>query len=499
MKDKNKDKLLFFLNQLEEYVFEVDRNGKVIFVSKHFEDSFLNITGTSLHKHLPPSSQLEFFTALDKVSTSLSSANFNFIKDSSHFNMSLVPILDSDHILCVVRNVTELYELQENAKRDEAKLLDVALLNKIAFWEYDITNQKFYTSRELEEIYEVPEEKELSLEEWSRFVSPDTNARYLVKFEECLRVGSFEMTHELTTYNCNKKYLKVVGRAIKNSNGKGHTIMGSVLDITEQRQEVETRCELDKMASIGQLAGSIGHEINNPLAIISGFSQKIRRLSKEENIDIEQIQSYTKRIEDTTYRIKKIVDSLSKISRSTKNDLELRKVSLASIIDDALILCQEKFKNEGIRVVTNHLDLNIQLKTNPIEISQVFLNLLTNAYDAIIDKEEKWICINVEKNDTHTFIQVTDSGTGIKNDIREKILEPFFTTKPMGKGTGLGLSISRNILEKYSGRISLLENSKNTTFKISLPLYRESARQDVYIAGGFIPRYKNTTSISKEF
>ncbi len=239
MKDKNKDKLLFFLNQLEEYVFEVDSNGKVIFVSKYFEDSFQNITGSFLHKQLPAMSQLHFFSALDTVSTSLNSVNFNFIKGKSNFNMSLVPVLDSDHILCVVRNVTELFKLQENTKRDEAKLLDVAMLNRIAFWDYDFNNNSFYSSKELDEIYEVPAGMELSLEEWSKFASPETNEQYLIKFEECLRNGTFEMSHELTTYKQNKKFLKVVGRAIKSSDEKSYTIMGSVLDITEQKKEVE--------------------------------------------------------------------------------------------------------------------------------------------------------------------------------------------------------------------------------------------------------------------
>jgi signal transduction histidine kinase len=484
--EKSKDKFIFFLNNLEEYVFEVDRNGKVIFVSKHFEKSKINITGTYLHAHLPANFQLKFFKALDTASTSLSPSNFNFTKKNLHYNMSLIPILDSDHILCVIRNVTELFKLQSNALKDEAKLLDVANLNKIAFWEYDLINKEFHSSKELDSIFEIPSGTKFDANGWKEFTSKETASEYILKFEECIKNGQFEMTNEIKTLNENSKFIKVVGRAILDSDGSPITIIGSVLDITQQKLEVENRCELDKMASIGRLAGRIGHEINNPLAIISGFSQKLKRLAKEDDVPSELVNKYAQKIEDTTYRIKKIVDSLSKVSRSTKNEQDLQEVTIASIIEDTLSICQEKFKSEGIEISTNHLTVNTLLKVNPIEISQIFLNLLTNAFDAIIELENRWVNIYVEDVGSNVLISVIDSGNGISEDHKKKILEPFFTTKPLGKGTGLGLSISRSILDKYSGTIKIKENSSNTCFEISLPKYIKN-KDKFLLAGGYIP------------
>ncbi|WP_164848196.1 ATP-binding protein [Halobacteriovorax sp. HLS] len=482
----NQEKLLFFLNHLEEYVFELDRNGKVIFVSKHFDDSILKITGSSLHRHLPPESQLEFFKALDQSSTSLKQTNFNFQKGLCHYNMALIPILDSDHILCVVRNITELFKLQENALKDEARLLDAAVLNKISFWEYEFKNSQFHTSVELNRILDLPENFKIPSDDILKFISASTYAQYLVKFEECIREGSFELSHEVTTYKNEIRYLKVVGRVIKDNKGVPLSIVGSALDITDQKKEVESRCELDKMASIGKLAGSIGHEINNPLAIISGFSQKLMRLSNENNIDPEKIKYYAKKIEDTTYRVKKIVDSLSKVSRNTRDENDLKQIALSTVIEDALILCQEKFKSEGIRILSNHLTKDIALQTNPIEITQIFLNLLTNAYDAIYDLDERWVKIIIEDNYDSVLIRVIDSGKGISNELSKKILEPFFTTKPIGKGTGLGLSISRNIIEKNNGSIEISTYKGNTSFEIILPT-KQAELNEVLLTGGYIP------------
>lgn len=484
--EKSKEKFIFFLNNLEEYVFELDRNGKVIFVSKHFEKSKIKVTGTYLHAHLPGNFQLQFFKALDQATTSLTPSNFNFKKKDFHYNMSLIPILDSDHILCVIRNVTELFKLQSNAIKDEAKLLDVANLNKIAFWEYDLVSKEFHSSKELNDIFEIPSDMKLDSNGWQNFTTKETASQYILKFEECMKNGNFEITNEITTHLNNSKFIKTVGRVIKDSSGVPITMIGSALDITQQKLEVENRCELDKMASIGRLAGSIGHEINNPLAIISGYSQKLKRLSKEENISSELVNKYANKIEETTYRIKKIVDSLSKVSRSTKNEQDQQVVTMASIIEDTLSICQEKFKIEGIEITSNHLSVNSKLEVNPIEISQIFLNLLTNAFDAIIELDQRWVNIHVYDQGINIEVCVTDSGRGIEEKYKKKILEPFFTTKALGKGTGLGLSISRSILDKYLGEITLKEDSSNTCFQITLPKYIINTDK-ILLAGGYIP------------
>lgn len=491
---QNKDKFEFFLNHLEDHIYEIDQDGRIIFYSKHFEEHRpTNLNGCFFQNLLPANAQMELLTSLQRVSTSLRAQNFNFKKNLKHYNLALIPMLDSEHTLCIIRNTSELFQLQANALRDEAKLFEVAKMFKLGFWEFTFENKHVHCSRGLREIHEIPSHIEVDENYWKNSISEETTKEYLLKFKECLASGYFELTHEIETYTKKKKFLKSVGRAILNENGEPVSIVGSLLDMTEQKLEVEKRCDLDKMASIGRMAGSIGHEINNPLAIISCFAQKLKRLSKDEELNAEQILNYAQKIETTTLRIKKIVDSLSKVSRKS-DDSDIQNVSLASIIEDTLILCQEKFKNEGIHVESNHLETFAFLKTNPVEISQIFLNLLNNSYDAISQLDEKWIKIIIQVGKKDATIKVLDSGRGIPLQLHKTILEPFYTTKPIGKGTGLGLSISKNIVEKYGGTIAIENNCPNTCFKITLPINWQQSH-GIFMVGGFIDDKKVEPSI----
>ena len=119
------------------------------------------------------------------------------------------------------------------------------------------------------------------------------------------------------------------------------------------------------------------------------------------------------------------------------------------------------------------LDEEHLVECREAEIGQVIVNLINNACDAVKDENQRWVKVEVCSNSEKVFIQVTDSGPGIPDDLKEKILKPFFTTKPVGQGTGLGLSITKSILDAHQGQLCLDENSKNTKFVVELPKYRK--------------------------
>jgi C4-dicarboxylate-specific signal transduction histidine kinase len=120
----------------------------------------------------------------------------------------------------------------------------------------------------------------------------------------------------------------------------------------------------------------------------------------------------------------------------------------------------------------------LAIPCRPVQISQVILNVLNNAFDAVESSSQKWITINVVRSENHVEIQISDNGAGIAEQYREKIFQPFFTLKEVGKGTGLGLSISRSIIESQGGRIELDLTKKHTTFVIYLPLALRSLSPD---------------------
>lgn len=222
-----------------------------------------------------------------------------------------------------------------------------------------------------------------------------------------------------------------------------------------------------KMATLGEMAGGIAHEINNPLSIILGFADRIKRKSAT-GMAPEELISYATKIELTTNRMAKIVKGLKAYSRKEDND-PFGSARLINIVEDTLSLCSEKFKTASIELIIGEI-FDVELLCKDIQLSQVLLNLLHNAHDAIQNSNEKWVRLFSQLDNDHLHLYVVDSGEIVDDVTRKNIFAPFFTTKAKGEGTGLGMSISKSIIEEHQGVIELVESERNTTFRVSLPI-----------------------------
>ena len=222
-----------------------------------------------------------------------------------------------------------------------------------------------------------------------------------------------------------------------------------------------------KLAALGEMAGGIAHEINNPLNIILLLIEKQRDLLERTPGNITELKKDNEKIETTINRISKIISGLRSFARSGQND-PIESSNLQKIIEDTLSLCHERFKNSNIELKVGPFPPDLTVKTRPVQLSQVLLNLLNNAFEAVEGFEKKWISVAVTDLENKIQIRVIDCGFGIPESIQDRLFVPFFTTKDIGKGTGLGLSISKGLIESHHGKMYYESSSTHTSFVVEL-------------------------------
>tara|TARA_Y100000780_G_scaffold232596_1_gene269112 strand:- start:256072 stop:257457 length:1386 start_codon:yes stop_codon:yes gene_type:complete len=265
----------------------------------------------------------------------------------------------------------------------------------------------------------------------------------------------------------------------------GTSVVGHCLYFTDIEKELHDReiIELQqaklfnasKLAALGEMAGGIAHEINNPLAILSGRIDITQSRLQKGKLTDEILNDDLTHMKATTTRMAKIIQGMRVISRDASSE-KLNTCSLKEIVDDVLGLSKEKCKSKGIDLrveIDRHNDHKV--KCRRVQISQVLLNLLNNSMDAIEDQEERIIKFKSEIKKSCLTLSIEDNGPGIPEEKIAKIFQPFYTTKEVGKGTGLGLSISAKIIQEHGQKLELIQTDGSTIFTFNLPLLGEEA------------------------
>lgn len=246
--------------------------------------------------------------------------------------------------------------------------------------------------------------------------------------------------------------------------GEFKMFLSQIQDITQMKINEQKLLDASKMAALGEIAAGIAHEINNPLTAIEGNASILRLKMAKLGIDDLEVFNRLKKIRSTVQRISSIISGMRNLARTESSQKE--DGSLKGILQEGLTLCGEKLSDIE---VTIDIESDLEVNCNKVELGQVFINLVSNASHALEESQNKRINIRAQACTESVRVFITDTGKGIPNDIRNKVMKPFFTTKPVGKGTGLGLSLSKQMMERMGGDIELLESSQGTTFCVSVP------------------------------
>jgi len=245
-------------------------------------------------------------------------------------------------------------------------------------------------------------------------------------------------------------------------------------DRTRERERQEKLYLADRLATVGEMASGIAHELNNPLTSVIALSKllKDQDLPDDMREDISSINSEAQ-------RAAVIVKNMLTFAR--KHPAVMQLTSINKIIEDVVKIRSYEHKINNIKVQTNLSDTLPSIMANYFQIQQVFLNIVLNAEEALheVSSSNRFLTINTEIEDGYIKISIIDTGTGISKENMDRLFDPFFTTKGVGKGTGLGLSICYGIISSHKGRIrAQSEMNRGTTFIIELPVEMENDEND---------------------
>lgn len=420
----------------------------------------------------------------------------------------------------VLHDVTvrvERQRLQEALEESEERLrlaLDAA---HIGTWDLDLASGAIQWSERTWWLHGVtPDLVENTLEGVMKLIVPTDREGIGRAFEEALHEGrGFSCEYRVVHPDGTLRWLQGKGRMRYDGEGRPVRFLGIVLDLTERKRAEQALEEAhrklqekqaylvhsEKMASIGQLAAGVAHEINNPigfihsnLGVLADYTQtvhtlldatqdllsgtadaeardaalaRIRTLFGEEDITfiLDDIDLLVAESRDGSRRVKEIVQSLKRFAHN--DNVAMKPADLNELLQTTIRVLRHELKHKA--EVHEHFQPLPVLYCNPGQLNQVFMNLLVNAIQAI--EEQGTITVATEATEAKVIARISDTGQGIPPDQLGELYNPFYTTKPVGEGSGLGLSIAYGIVKRHGGQIEVESRvGHGTTFEIHLPL-----------------------------
>ena len=250
----------------------------------------------------------------------------------------------------------------------------------------------------------------------------------------------------------------------------GEEMRAAMAEIEKSREKV---VQSAKLASLGEMASGLSHELNNPLFLLMGFNELVIDILKNDFPEAFQaVEENLSEVENSGNRIRKIINHMREFSRQSRH--EKTRVELNEVVQRSFTLLQEQLMLKEIETQLHLSQIPIEVNVDKIQMEQVLVNLISNARDAIEARKEKrggLISVTTVIDEGMARLDFQDDGCGMDADTKSKVFDAFFTTKDVGKGTGLGMSVSFGILQTFDATIECESTlGQGTTFSIQLPL-----------------------------
>ena len=418
-------------------------------------------------------------------------------KDQKHIPVEISARLyetdDTKYAISIARDITERKQAEEALRESEENYRKLVELAQEGIWVIDKESKTNFVNPNMAKMLGyTPDEMQGMhifefMDEQGKIIAGENLDRRKQGFAE---QHDFEFIHK----DGRRIYTAMATSPLHDKDGNYEGAIAGVLDITERRKaELERRrlqarlAQSQKMESIGNLAGGIAHDFNNILASIIGFTE----LALHDAEKGTELEDCLKEVYAGGNRAKELVKQILAFAR--QSDEVTKPVQLSSIAREVLKLIRSTIPTSI--AIEKQIDSSSLVIGNPVQLHQVFLNLFTNASqamkeeggtlkveirDVVIDIGKKWDTLHLDEGE-YIEVVVSDTGEGIESDILDQIFEPYFTTKEPGEGSGMGLAVVSGIVESYGGKI-IAESvpSEQTQFFMYLPITKKLAQQHSY-------------------
>lgn len=359
----------------------------------------------------------------------------------------------------------------------EKRFRDLAESTHAIPWEADAQTQQFtFVGNQAVELMGYPVEEWLTEDFWIEHVHPeDREDAVEYRLNTTQRGQNHQFEYRMIAADGSAVWLHDVFHVVM-TDGVANRLRGFLVDVTDRRSAEEKAKDylqqlsrLNRTASLGEMATSIAHEVNQPLFAIVGNAQIAQRLLKQDQPDMKEVREALGEIVGDGNRAASIIDNVRSLTRKEQRateSLDLNQVAL-----DAIKFIMPEIRKRGLNLRTELEDALPAINGNSIELQQVILNLVINGAQAMRHAEKGYNELLLQTTAQNGFVELTvkDHGVGIEQDHLDRLFEPFFTTKP--QGTGMGLAINRTIIEAHRGSIwAAANNPCGAEFRFRLPV-----------------------------